>query len=194
VETTFFTAVFNVVELFLLIREKMLTVLAVTFLLITIIFGLPFVIIQNFKRYESAVIEIMETPPILSPQPPPLPSVKKPFAFQAAQASLLAPAIAFGIGIVVNVGLSGQSSPLVSVITGSVGILLIVSGFILGIIALAGVPRYGKKGILGRSIAGICINGILIALMIISIPMYKKIAEHAKEIHQQQMEQQQPHQ
>ncbi|MGA2279195.1 MAG: hypothetical protein ABSG80_02705 [Verrucomicrobiota bacterium] len=54
VETTFFTAVFNVVELFLLIREKMLAVLAATFLLITIIFGLPFVIIQNFKRYGNA--------------------------------------------------------------------------------------------------------------------------------------------
>ena len=113
-------------------------------------------------------------PPIISQQPPPLPPSKKPFAFQAAQASLLAPAIAFGIGIVVNVGLSGQSSPLVGIITGSVSILLIVSGFIFGVIALAGIPRHGKKGIFGRGIAGICINGILIALMIISIPMYKK--------------------
>ena len=133
-------------------------------------------------------------PPIISQRQPPLPSPKKPFAFQAAQASLLAPAIAFGIGIVVNVGLGGQSSPLVGVITGSVGILLIVSGFILGIIALVGIPRYGKKGILGRGIAGVCINGIIIVLMIISIPMYKKMAEHAKEIQQQKLEQQQTQQ
>ena len=132
-------------------------------------------------------------PPIISQQPPPLPS-KKPFAFQAAQASLLAPAIAFGIGIVVNVGMGGQSSPLVGIITGSVGILLIVTGFILGIIALAGIPRHGKKGILGRGIAGVCINGIIIVLMIISIPMYKRMAERAKEIQQQKLEQQQPQQ
>jgi ABC-type molybdate transport system permease subunit len=131
----------------------------------------------------------MEPPPIFSP--PPLPPAKKPFAAQAAQASLLAPAIAFGIGIVVNVGLGSQSSPLVGIITGSVTILLIVSGFIFGIIALAGVPRYGKKGILGRGIAGVCINGILIAIMIISIPMYIRMAERAKAIQQQKLEQQQ---
>jgi hypothetical protein len=132
----------------------------------------------------------MEPPPILSP--PPLPPAKKPFAVQAAQASLLAPAIAFGIGMVVNVGLGGgQSSPLVGIITGSVSILLIILGFIFGIIALAGIPRYGKKGILGRGIAGVCINGILIAIMIISIPMYKRMAERAKAIQQQKLEQQQ---
>ncbi len=133
-------------------------------------------------------------PPIISRQPPPLPPSKKPFAFQAAQASLIAPAIAFGIGILVNVGLSGQSSPLAGIITGSVSILLILSGFVFGIIALAGVPRYGKKGILGRGIAGVCINGIIIALMIISIPMYKRMGERAKEIQQQKIEQQQTQQ
>ena len=131
-------------------------------------------------------------PPIISQQPPPLPLVKKPFAFQAAQASLLAPAIAFGLGIVVNVGMGGQLPPLAAIIVGSISIVLILLGFIFGIIGLLGVRRYGKKGILGRSIAGICINGILIALMVISIPMYKRMAERAKEIQQQKSEQQQP--
>jgi ABC-type molybdate transport system permease subunit len=130
-------------------------------------------------------------PPIISQQPPPLPLAKKPFAFQAAQASLLAPAIAFGLGIFINVGMGGQSPPLVSIIVGSVNVVLILLGFVFGIIALVGVRRYGKKGILGRSIAGICINGILITLMIISIPRYKRMSEHAKEIQKQKMEQQQ---
>ena len=139
----------------------------------------------------------METrPPILpaiAPQQrPALPPAKKPFAFQAAQASLLAPAIAFGLGIVVNVGMGGQLPPLAHIIVGSLSIVLILLGFIFGIVALIGVRRYGKKGILGRSIAGICINGILIALMVISIPMYKRMAERAKEIQQQKPEQQQP--
>lgn len=43
-------------------------------------------------------------PPIISPQLPPLPASGNPFAFQAAQASLFAPLVAVGIGIVVNVG------------------------------------------------------------------------------------------
>jgi hypothetical protein len=131
-------------------------------------------------------------PPIIPQQPPPLPSAKKTFVFQAAQASLLAPAIALGLGIVVNVGMSGQLPPLAGIIVGSINIVLILLGFIFGIIGLVGVRRYGKKGILGRSIAGICINGILIALMIISIPRYKKMAERGKENQQQKSEQQQP--
>ena len=133
----------------------------------------------------------MDAPPlIISPTPPPLPSAKKPFAFQAAQASLLAPVFSIGVSIFVNGG-GSQLSPTVRIITGSVCILFFLLGFIFGIIALAGVRRYGKKGIFGRAIAGICINGILIAVMIISIPMMKKMAERAKEIQKQKMEQQQ---
>jgi len=134
-------------------------------------------------------------PPVLPPiaqKPAPLPLAKRPFAFQAALASVLAPAIAFGLGIVVNIGMGDQLPPLAHIIVGSLSIVLILLGFIFGIIALFGVRHYGKKRILGRSIAGICINGVLIALMVISIPMYKRMAERAKEIQQQKSEQQQP--
>lgn len=133
----------------------------------------------------------MDAPPIISPQPPPLPNAKKPFAFQAAQASLLAPLTAVGVSIVVNAGMGNQASPLVKIITGSLCVLLIVLGFVFGIVALFGVRRHGKKGILGRAIAGIAINGVIIAFMIISIPMYMKAAERAKEMQRQKMEQQQ---
>lgn len=133
----------------------------------------------------------MDAPPIIPSKPPPLPTVKKPFAAQAAQASFLAPIIAFGIGIFVNMGQGGKMSPLVGIITGSVCTILILLGFIFGILALVGIRRHGKKGILGRAIAGLCINGFLIAFMIISIPMYKKMAERAKEMQTQKIEQQQ---
>lgn len=134
----------------------------------------------------------MDEPPIISSKPPPLPLAKKPFAAQAAQASFLAPIIAFGIGILVNIGNAGHTSPLVGIITGSVCTILILLGFVFAIIALLGIRHHGKKGILGRAIAGLCINGILIAFIIISIPMYKKMAERAKEMQRQKMEQQQP--
>jgi hypothetical protein len=133
----------------------------------------------------------MDTPPIISPQPPPLPPSKKPFAFQAAQASLLAPVVAIGMGILVNIGLGAQPSPLVGMITGSLGILLIVLGFVFALVSLSGVRRHGKKGILGRATAGLIINSIILALMIISIPMFKKMAERAKEIQKEKMEEQQ---
>jgi hypothetical protein len=109
--------------------------------------------------------EFMDTPPIISLNPPPLPPAKKPFAFQAAQASVLAPLISIGIGIIVNVGLGNQTTPMATIIIGSLCTLLIASGFILGISALFGVRRYGRKGILGRAIVGIVINGLLLIFM-----------------------------
>ena len=132
-------------------------------------------------------------PPIIPVKPPPLPSShQKPFAAQAAQASLLAPLTAVGVSIVVNVGMGNQASPLVKIITGSLCVLLIVLGFVFGIVALSGARRHGRKGILGRAIAGVCINGILIALMAVSIPGFIKMAERANQMRQQQGVEQQP--
>jgi hypothetical protein len=130
-------------------------------------------------------------PPIISPKPPPLPVSGKPFAFQAAQASLFAPLVAIGMSMVVNVGMGNQAAPLVKIITGSLCVLLIVLGFVFGIVALFGVRRHGKKGILGRAIAGVCINGILVALMLVSIPGFMAAAKRAKEMRQQQNSEQQ---
>ncbi len=121
----------------------------------------------------------------MPPQLPRLPSTSRPFAFQAAQASLLAPLIAVGVSIVVNVGMANQASPSAKIITGSLCILLVVLGLVFGIVALFGVRRYGKKGILGRAIAGICINGILVALMAVSTPGLMKAAARAKEMRQE---------
>lgn len=129
----------------------------------------------------------MATPPII--QPPPLPPAKKPFAAQAAQASLLAPIVAVAVAIFVNVGIGVKPSPTVGVITGCLLVLLIVLGFIFAVIALAGVHRHGKKGILGFAVAGVCINAILIAFMIFGILAFK--AKHANEIQRQQTEQKQ---
>jgi hypothetical protein len=109
--------------------------------------------------------ESMDAPPIISPNLPPLPPTKKPFAFQAAQASVLAPLISIGLGIAVNLGLGSQPTPSARIITGSLCTLLIGLGFFFGITALFGIRRYGGKGILGRAIAGIVINGLLLICM-----------------------------
>ena len=127
----------------------------------------------------------MNTPPII--QRPPLPPAKRPFAAQAAQVSLLAPIAAIVVGVVVNVGIGVKPSPVVSIITGCLCVLLIVSGFVLAIVALTGVRRYGKKGILGFALAGICINTVLIVFMVIGILAFK--AKHAQQIQKQKMEQ-----
>lgn len=98
--------------------------------------------------------------------------------------------MAVGVSIVVNVGLRDQAVPLVGIITGSVSVLLIVLGFAFGIVALLGMRRHGRTGILGRAIAGVCINGILIAVMVASIPVWMRAAASAKQADGQATEQQ----
>jgi preprotein translocase subunit YajC len=53
------------------------------------------------------------------------------------------------------------------------------------------MKKYGKKGILGGAIAGVCINGFLILMMLIAIPRFMRMAQQARAAQaQQQMEQQ----
>jgi tetratricopeptide (TPR) repeat protein len=130
--------------------------------------------------------------PVTSTQPPPLPPARKPFAFQAAQASLLASLLAIGVSIVVNGGF-GSLSSLAKLIGGLFCILLILLGFVFGILALC-LPRNGATGILWRAIAGLCVNAILIGLMLISIPVQMKMAERNQEIRERQMQHQQKEQ
>ncbi len=56
--------------------------------------------------------------------------------------------------------------------TAAVGLsmlLLIVVGFILGIVALFGISKQGTKGILAPAIVGIVINGLLILFVFINL-------------------------
>jgi hypothetical protein len=71
-------------------------------------------------------------------------------------------------------------------------VLLIVSGLVLGILALIATRRHGRAGIFGKALAGTCINGMLVLAMLISIPGLMKAMERAKAVQRQQMEHRQP--
>lgn len=130
----------------------------------------------------------MDTPPPI-PAPPPPPS---PFPRQAAIFSLCAPFVSFAIGIFVQPQVRGMR--LAMIILGLLQMLLILSGLILGITALLSTKRYGRAGVFGKAIAGTCINGLLVLLMLISIPALMKAKEKAKSMQRQRMEQQQQQQ
>jgi hypothetical protein len=46
------------------------------------------------------------------------------------------------------------------------GLLAIMAGLLLGVIALFGIPKYGAKGILGSALTGIAINGLLVFIFV----------------------------
>jgi len=103
---------------------------------------------------------------------------KVPFAKQAAKVSLYVPFIAIGVNLLTKS--IQQSSKLSAFAISSVCSVLIIIGFIFGIIALLGMKKHGKKGILWRSIIGLSVNSFLIISAILLFNSMAKMKEKMK--------------
>jgi hypothetical protein len=91
------------------------------------------------------------------------------FGEQAARFSLYAPLLAFFIGIIANASRDKASAAMPLLI---INCLLVVAGLVLGIAALVSMRRYGRQGILGRAIAGVLLNGMIVtALAAVVLPL-----------------------
>jgi hypothetical protein len=110
-------------------------------------------------------------PPVLSP--------KNKFQ-ELARASWIAPLI----GIAVNVAMVGaQVSP--SSKLRLIGSIFCLIGFLCGLIALCGIPKYGTKGILGSAILGLSITGLMIILATIGfVAVKKRVAQRQQDVAQ----------
>ena len=128
----------------------------------------------------------LPTPPSIVPASPPTSS----FPRQAATFSLIAPLVSFAMGIFLQPQVRG--SRIAMIILGLTSMLFIIAGLVLGIVALVATKRHGRVGIFGKALAGTCINGLLVFLMLVSIPGLMKAMERAKAHQRQQMEQRQP--
>ncbi|EEF60872.1 hypothetical protein Cflav_PD4041 [Pedosphaera parvula Ellin514] len=109
------------------------------------------------------------------------------FPKQAAAFSLFAPLVSFSIGIFVQPQVRGIR--LAMMVFGLLQMLMIISGLVLGIIALIATKRHGREGIFGKAITGTCINGLLVLVMLLCIPGLMKAVERAKALQKQRMEQ-----
>jgi len=87
------------------------------------------------------------------------------FARQAATFSVFAPLVAFFFGIFMHLQVHGGIG-LITIVR-LLPMLLIISGLVFGIIALVATKRHGRKGIFGKALTGICINGLLVLLMFV---------------------------
>ena len=104
--------------------------------------------------------------------PPPLPKVEnsKSRPRQLALASLLAPGLALALSAAIRAAnANAEPARATQMILGSVSLLLIGSGFVFAIVALASIPRHGSRGVLGRGIAGLILNGVFLALLLVGI-------------------------
>jgi hypothetical protein len=121
----------------------------------------------------------MSTPPELPPALPGSLPAKNGYQ-QLAVASWLAPVLV----VAMNMLLIGAKVPL-GTIFNFLGGLFIVAGFVFGIVAFFGIPKYGAKGILGHAIAGVSITGLIIFFAVIGLAGAKDRQEKLTKIQQE---------
>ena len=103
--------------------------------------------------------------------PPPLPPrhSRKYFYRNLATASIFAIPVAIAVNTLSSASASSldpQAKTIIGMISGCLGLLILVSGVVAGIIALFGIRKYGKKGILIKALCGILIPVVLTVLAI----------------------------
>jgi hypothetical protein len=112
-------------------------------------------------------LAMLRPAPAPAPQPPPF------LIAQAALFSLLAPCFGIAVNLLGHRALSGN--PVGMRMLGTVCSLLIVGGFIFGVVAVF-APKGAKSGTKGKAITGIFINGLLISFAIFGILTRQKVA------------------
>jgi hypothetical protein len=98
---------------------------------------------------------------------------ENPFAKRAARYSIYAPIAAVLLNWLSNS--VGMETAQMKLIIGSIIIALFIIGLVMAVIALIGMRKHGKKGILGYAVAGLLINGLVIAGTITLIPALTKV-------------------
>jgi hypothetical protein len=89
---------------------------------------------------------------------------RQSFGVQAARFSLFVPLTVVFIGVLTRI--NAANAPSVGIAVAWINGGLIVLGFILGLVALISMRRFGPKGIFARAITGVVINGLLLFVLI----------------------------
>ena len=97
------------------------------------------------------------------------------FAPLAARLAWLAPAVAI-LFMLVSAGVGAE--PVGRIIAG-VGILIILAGIAFGIIALAGMRRAGRDGVLGPAVVGLTVNVLLVLAIGTVTMLYVRAAQRS---------------
>lgn len=103
--------------------------------------------------------------------PPILPRLRPSVFHRAASASAFTPLLYFGLHFFTLGSLAGagpETRMAATRIIDAAVLILAAAGIGLGIFALCGIPRHGKKGLLGKALVGILVP---LGLLLLIIPM-----------------------
>lgn len=107
----------------------------------------------SFLKRHKVVVEVR-----IGGENQPLPTAESQFHYQAAKGSWASSVIVFFLLVFSSTG--------AKVLLELIALLLILAGLSLGIIALFGIHKHGKNGILAPALVGIIINGLLLFIFI----------------------------
>lgn len=91
---------------------------------------------------------------------PPTSPEREPFAYQAAKVAFWAPIIAILLGMATQSVM--QQSPSSAFVIAGVNGLFLLTGFMMSIIALIGVFKYGPSGLLACGLFGMILSGLML--------------------------------
>lgn len=120
--------------------------------------------------------------------PPPLPTPSKievsSISHKAANYAVIVIPVCFGLTPMLRNFAGVFSVPLIRELITSIPAALLLSAVPAGIIALCGIPQFGKKKLLWKGLTGIIVPVLMILLMIPTVlTIRQKAAERAK-VHQ----------
>lgn len=98
---------------------------------------------------------------------------KIPFTRQAARASWVAPLLSLVLSYYIK-----PLNPTFNLLMLMVMVFFLIAGFVFGIVALFGIRKHGRKGILKPAIAGIIVNVSLISLFISLWVFFNVVDKH----------------
>jgi hypothetical protein len=98
--------------------------------------------------------------------------IKISFAHLAAKLSWGCPASIFLLSIV------SRQAGVPPIILDLVALVLMLAGFSFGIIALFGISRHGRKGVLAPAIVGFVLNGLLLSIFVTNFMAARARAMH----------------
>lgn len=108
---------------------------------------------------------------------------KEPFAYQAAKASWLAPLIAFGLGFFVNLTMQGDertnlaTKQVVVLVSGALGVAIVLIGLVFALYALFNVGKYGAKGLVVPAVVGLLLCAGYLFLLVSAVQVAREVAK-----------------
>src|SRR5687768_3959173 len=92
----------------------------------------------------------------------------------AARASYLTPIFALAFGMI-STALRGPSQSLRgALVIGAINLFILTCGILMGLVALSGIGRHGKRGLLWPAVVGIVINLLFVAIIAASWLDYRR--------------------